>query len=457
MMCKRIGYLVLSVTLVIVSCGQAQTAKNVSQADTMAPAPATTPALTGPEMERYIAMTAHFFDPMLNGRFNGSILVAKNGTILFEKYKGFRDPRHRQDSITEHTSFHLASVSKTFTAMSILKLWQDGKLDIHDPVSKYLTGFPYPSVTVQALLDHRSGLHNYVHYMDKPGVDHHKFLTNQDVLQYIIDHPNLREIYSGVSNRHFEYSNTNFALLALVIEKVSGLPYPDYLARTFFLPLGMQNTYVCTASDSGKSMGSYYQTGRPFPNQFLDQVYGDKNVYSTVRDMYKWDQALRNGQLFSKGVLDSAYAGYSFEKPGMRNYGLGWRMLFIPNGKKLIYHNGWWHGNRTVFVRMLDENATIIALSNNDYKYVYASKRLCDMFGDYRQGNEKFDEGEADPADSTAGSTAGDPVGLAPVEKKPVVHTVHTAARPRSHVVAKKTAHVVPRKRPVRKKTTQAA
>src|SRR5579859_1175080 len=450
---KGIGYLVLSVTLVIVSCGQAQTAKNVPGTDTMAPAPVTTPALTGPETERYTALTAHFFDPMLAGHFNGSILVAKNGVILFERYKGFRNPVHHQDSINEHTAFHLASVSKTFTAMSTLKLWQEGKLDIHDPVSKYLAGFPYPAITIETLLNHRSGLHNYVHFMDKPGVDKHRLLHNQDVLQYIIDHPNTREIFSGQANRHFEYSNTNYALLALIIEKVSGLPYPEYLAKTFFQPLQMQDTYVFTAPDSGRSMDSYYQTGRPFRMEFLDQVYGDKNVYSTVRDMYKWDQALRSGQLFSKGVLDSAYAGYSFEKPGQRNYGLGWRMLMIPNGKKLIYHNGWWHGNRTVCVRMLDEDATIIALSNNYYKNVISAKRLCDLFGDYRQGNERFDEGETDPADSTGGATAGEPV---PVEKKLVVHTV-THPRLHSHVVTRRATHIAHHKRTTKKKTVQAA
>ncbi|HXB09814.1 MAG TPA: serine hydrolase domain-containing protein [Puia sp.] len=448
---KGIGYLKLSLAMVIVSCGQAQTARNVPQIDTVAHAAATMPALTGPEMEHYTAISAHFFDPMLAGRFNGSILVAKDGVILFERYKGFRNPRGHQDSITAHTAFHLASVSKTFTAMSILKLWQDGKLDIHEPVAKYLTGFPYPAVTVETLLNHRSGLHNYVHYMDKPGVDRHTFLGNADVLQYIVDHPNAREIFSGQANRHFEYSNTNYALLALIIEKVSGLPYPDYLARTFFQPLGMQDTYVYRSTDSGRSMTSYYQTGRPFPLQFLDQVYGDKNVYSTVRDMYKWDQALRSGQLFSKGVLDSAYSGYSFEKPGQRNYGLGWRMLMIPNGKKLIYHNGWWHGNRTVFVRMLDEDATIIALSNNDYRNVYSAKRLCDLFGDYRQGNERFDEGETDPADSTGGGTAGEPV---PLEKKPVVHAaIHSHTR----TVSRKTAHVVHHKRVAKKKPVQSA
>jgi CubicO group peptidase (beta-lactamase class C family) len=282
------------------------------------------------------------------------------------------------------------------------------------------------------LLNHRSGLHNYVHFMDKPGVNKHVLLSNGDVLQYIIDHARDREVFSGQANRHFEYSNTNYALLALIIEKVSGLPYPDYLARTFFQPLQMQDTYVYNQTDSGRSMPSYYQNGRPFRMEFLDLVYGDKNVYSTVKDMYKWDQALRSGQLFSKGVLDSAYAGYSFEKPGQRNYGLGWRMLMIPNGKKLIYHNGWWHGNRTVFVRMLDENATIIALCNNDYKNVYSAKRLCDLFGDYRQGNESFDEGESDP---TAAQSAGAGSPEEPRDPKPVPVKKATP-RPRAHTVS---------------------
>ncbi|MDP4256075.1 MAG: serine hydrolase, partial [Bacteroidota bacterium] len=140
---------------------------------------------------------------------------------------------------------------------------------------------------------------------------------------------------------------------------------------------------------------------------FLDLVYGDKNVFSTVRDLYKWDQALRSGQIFTKGVMDSAYTPYSFEKPGKRNYGLGWRMLLEPNGKRLIYHNGWWHGNRTVFIRMLDEDATIIALCNNDYKKIYSAKRLCDLFGDYRQGTELFEEAEPDANGS--GGSGGDP------------------------------------------------
>jgi CubicO group peptidase (beta-lactamase class C family) len=432
---KTVGYLVLSVAMLIVSCGHAaQTSKNVQQTDTVVPAPP--PALTGTEIERYTAITSHFFDPMLAGRFNGSILVAKKGVILYEKYKGFKYPVKKRDSLDQHTAFHLASISKTFTAMATLKLWQEGKLDIHDPLVKYLPGFPFPAVTLQMLLSHRSGLHNYVHFMSKPFVNQHVLLHNADVLQFIIDHGKDRDVYNGQPGRHFEYSNTNYALLAMVIEKVSGLAYADYLSQTFFQPLQMQDTYVYSLSDSAKAVPSFYQTGRPFRMEFLDLVYGDKNVYSTVRDMYKWDQALRGGQLFSKNTLDSAYAGYSFEKPGQRNYGLGWRMLFIPNGKKLIYHNGWWHGNRTVFVRMLDEDATIIALANNDYKNVYSAKKLADLFGDYRQSRENFDEEGSDPSDPSG--SAGSGPGGEPRESVKVVTPPPPAHRAVRHAVRKK-------------------
>ncbi len=424
---KAIGYLVLSASL-LVSCGQsAQTPAAIPGKDTLATTTSTSPALTETEIRHYSGIAGHFFDSITSGRFNGSVLVAKKGVVLYERYKGFKYPERKKDSLDAHTAFHLASVSKTFTAMATLKLWQEGKLDIHDPVSKYLPGFPDNATTIQMLLSHRSGLRNYVHFMDRSGWDKHKFLTNNDVLQYIIAHP--KDTRGTPPGKHFEYSNTNYALLALIIEKTSGLSYADYLNRTFFQPLQMQDTYVFNLSDTATAMQSYYQTGRKFRLEFLDLVYGDKNVFSTVRDLYKWDQALRDGQLFSKGVLDSAYAGYSFEKPGQRNYGLGWRMLMIPNGKKLIYHNGWWHGNRTVFLRMLDEDATIIALCNNDYKRVNSSKALVDLFGDYRQGRNNFDE--EDPTDPSGGAAAstGDPGGVKKTDPAPAPAPRRTVAK----------------------------
>ncbi|MBS1598141.1 MAG: beta-lactamase family protein [Bacteroidetes bacterium] len=374
--------------------GQQQAAAGTKAPVTDSLAPTSTHTLSKSELNQYASVSRHFFDSLFMRGFNGTILVAKDGEVIYQRCSGFKNFRQKKDSINEHTPFHLASVSKTFTAMAVLKLWEEGKLDIHDEVSKYLAGFP-AGVTIKNLLSQRSGLANYVHFMDQSGWDKRKFLTNQDLLQYIIK--NKSTVQHVPPGKHFEYSNTNYAMLALIIEKTSGQSYAEFLSKIFFEPLKMGDSYVFSLSDTAKSMKSYKITGRAYPLEFLDAVYGDKNIYSTAQDLMKWDMALRSGIMFKKVTLDSAYTPYSLEKRGKRNYGLGWRMLCIPNGKKLIYHNGWWHGNRTVFIRMPDEEATIIALCNNDNKRVYASKQLCDIFGNYQQSHEKFEELESDP------------------------------------------------------------
>ena len=168
------------------------------------------------EYKLYHGASQHFFDSLFAHGFNGGLVVAHNGVVVYERYSGFKDPHKRADSVTAHTAFHLASVSKTFTAMAILKLWEEGKLDIHDDISKYLNAFP-PGITIKNLLSQRSGLRNYVHFMDQSGWDKRKYLTNNDLLQYIINHH--AEIEYTPAGHHFEYSNTNYAFLALIIEK----------------------------------------------------------------------------------------------------------------------------------------------------------------------------------------------------------------------------------------------
>jgi CubicO group peptidase (beta-lactamase class C family) len=265
------------------------------------------PQLTPQELHHYAGATAHFFDSLLSRGFNGSVLVAKNNQIIYERYNGFKilgRKKDLKDTVDAHTPFHLASVSKTFTAMAILKLWEQGKLDIHDEVSKYLTGFPFPGTTIKLLLSHRSGLLNYVHFMDRSNWNKRNFLTNNDVLQYIINHPN--EVHAAAPGKHFEYSNTNYALLALIIERVSGQSYANYITNTFFKPLQMQDSYVFNLTDTAMAEKSYKRNGRPFRLEYLDQVYGDKNVFSTTHDLLKWDIALRSGNLFTPATLDSA-------------------------------------------------------------------------------------------------------------------------------------------------------
>ena len=387
----------IAVLFFFVSCnqpvGKQQTADATLKKDTLVPPPPVAQALSPEELLRYNKACSVFFDSLLirRGHFNGSILVAKNGEVVYEKYDGFVNPRARKDSLSPSSAFHLASVSKTFTAMAVLKLWEQGRLSLEDDLSKYFPKFPYPGITIKMLLSHRSGLPNYVHYMELHGWDKRKMVYNPDVLFSLYSmHPRL-EFPSG---KHFSYCNTNFALLALIVEKVTGHSFPDFLKETFFTPLQMNDTYVFSLKDTARAMKSYEANGRPFRLEFLDAVYGDKNVYSTVRDMLKWDQALYAGQLFKQSTLDSAFSGYSYEKAGSRNYGLGWRMTFIDNGKKILYHNGWWHGNNNVFIRLLDEKTTIIVLGNRYDRIIYSTKKLCDVFGNYRQRTNGFEETE---------------------------------------------------------------
>jgi CubicO group peptidase (beta-lactamase class C family) len=182
---------------------------------------------------------------------------------------------------------------------------------------------------------------------------------------------------------HFSYCNTNYALLALLIEKVSGIKYADYLSRNFFIPLQMNHTHVFSLADTLTAIPSYNWRGTLEAFNFLDQVYGDKNIYTTPRDLLTWDQALSSGLIFKEETLTAAYAPYSNEKPGMRNYGLGWRMNIFPDGNKIIYHNGWWHGSNAAFIRLLKEKATIILIGNRFTRAIYHAKVLTSLFGDY--------------------------------------------------------------------------
>lgn len=307
--------------------------------------------------------------------FSGGILVAKKDSVLYEKYQGTK--------VNNRTAFDLASVAKTFTAMAILKLSEEKKINLNDEVTKYISTFPVSGITIKMMLSHTSGLEDYVKFMQASDVDKSNNVSNTDLLNYIIK--NAAKVKIATAPAAFNYSNTNFAMLALVIEKVTGQAYGDYLASKFFMPLGMSDTYVFTEVNAKAATPSYYKNGKAYDIKFLDFIYGDKNVYSTVKDMMKWDKALRDGKIFSKETLALAYTPNSTFIADQSNYGLGWRILLVPNGKKIIYHNGWWHGNRSVFIRLLDEEAVIIILSNSSFTTISNSRKLADLFGQYKQ------------------------------------------------------------------------
>lgn len=215
-------------------------------------------------------------------------------------------------------------------------------------------------------------------------------MTNPDVLDYLYTAKPNRSFSPG---RRFSYSNTNYVLLALIIEKVSGKPFAEFMKWKFFDPLGMNHTYVYSLKDTSTAICSYAANGRVWDNDFLEGTCGDKNIYTTPRDLLKWDQAFYTDQIINKTLLDTAFTPFSNERPSVHNYGLGWRLLMIPNGKKVVYHNGRWHGFNAAFARLIDEKVTIIVLGNKYNSRIYSSARLAyDIFGNYKQGRETDDE-----------------------------------------------------------------
>ena len=357
--------------------------------------------LSETEKESYRQELLPMYQSMLiKTGFSGGILVAKNGEIILEDYQGFYNRSTRQP-VDSQTSFHLASISKTFTATAILHLYEQGKINLNDPVETYLPGFPYSGITLLTLLNHRSGLPKYEYFMsetftrvvrvkNKKGKwvnkktyykDPNRFkglATNRDVLDFMIRYK-IKAVYPP--NQRYQYCNTNYALLAMVIEKVTGKRYPEYLKDSLFTPLGMKNSYVFSIQDTASYVPSYTYNYAPFPLESMDAVYGDKNVYSTVRDLLKWNEALQNGSFVSVSTLENlAYQPYSQETRGQKNYGLGWHLYFPPTEPPVIYHNGWWHGNNTVFKRLITDHAVVIILGNRFNRNIWAAGKMSSVF-----------------------------------------------------------------------------
>ena len=397
---------ILILSLIIFGCLTSSGRNDVVE-DSLEHYPPTPVSLDKSEFRYYYRLIDDFFKKNLIDRnFNGSILIAKNGFIVYEKYIGYGDLR-KKDSLTDSTSFHIASTGKTFTAMAILRMADSSKLSLADTITKFFPGFPYEGITVQMLLNHRSGLPNYMYFMsDEKKWDKKQFVTNQDVLNFLYNEQPKKSFKAGT---RFTYSNTNYVLLALIIERVSGMSFRDYMQKDIFGPLGMKDTWVFGLEDTLTAVPSFDHYGGLWKNDFLEATYGDKNIYSTARDLLKWDQALYSGTLLSPALLDSAFKGYSFERPGINNYGLGWRLQLLPNNKKVIYHFGRWHGFNAAFARLTDEKTTIIILGNKYTRNVYnAAAKSYNLFGDYSKDayQEDESEGSGSPGQKRKSSTS---------------------------------------------------
>ncbi len=301
--------------------------------------------------------------------FNGVILYGEKGRLVYKNAFGVGDYR-KKIKLTTESVFQLASVSKMFTAMAIMILKEKGRLEFDDTITKFLPDFPYNEVTIRQLLNHRSGLSRYMSLAHEKWTDKTIPLTNTAMIGLFEDHKPWPYFKPG---KGFNYCNTNYAVLASIVETISGTTFDRFVKMEIFRPLQMNNSFVYNMNYD-TVVSSYIREGVPgydyrgwrlirVRNDYLNGVMGDKNIYSTVEDLYKFDQALYEQTLVSDSVMQQAFSKgsprYSRYKD---NYGFGWRIRAREDS--CVYHYGWWKGFRSFFIRDMKNQKTVIMLSN---------------------------------------------------------------------------------------------
>lgn len=302
--------------------------------------------------------------------FNGCVMYAEKGRLVYTGVFGYSDFR-KKDSLKTTSSFQLASVSKMFTAMSVMILKEEGKLSWNDSIQIFIPEFPYHGVTIRQLLTHRSGLSRYMSLAHEKW-DKHFPLTNEDVIELYVKYqpsPYFRP------DQGFHYCNTNYVLLASVVERISGQTFDLFVKERIFDPLGMDHSFIYNMNGDTSIPayitpgvpGYYYRRWRLVKerNEYLNGVMGDKGVYSNVEDLYKWDQALYNNTLVGDSTLRLAFTpGSPSYWKRKDDYGFGWRIR--KSEDSTVYHYGWWKGFRNFYIRDMKQEKTIIVLTNKD-------------------------------------------------------------------------------------------
>lgn len=311
-------------------------------------------------------------------RFNGNVLVAEKGNVLYNKSFGNAN-ESTKELLNENSIFELASVSKQFTAMAIVILKEKGKLSYEDKISTFLPQLSnYKNVTIKHLLNHTGGLPDYMDLMDSL-FDKSKIATNKDIVDLFSKH-NPKILFEP--NTKWEYSNTGYAFLASIIEKVSGTSYGNYLQKAIFKPLEMNNTFVYTRRFAPKKISNYafgyiYSDSLKkyiLPDEleetkmviWLDGIVGDGTVNSTVNDLLKWDRALYTEKLVSSESKKEIFRAVELNNKSKRDYGFGWALSDDETYGKIVNHSGGWPGYKTFIERHIDNDKTIIVLQNHE-------------------------------------------------------------------------------------------
>jgi CubicO group peptidase (beta-lactamase class C family) len=308
------------------------------------------------------------FRQIIEGNSPGAaVLVAKEGEILFKKGYGYSNIGHHV-LITPQTKFRIGSITKQFTAASILRLKEQGQLDLNDPLSKYFPDFPRANeVTIHHLLTHTSGIHPYTEK-----ADFIETVTGPVKPESLIDSIK-KDPYDFTPGNRWKYNNSGYFLLGAIVEKVSGQSYADFLKKNFFEPLEMQNTGVHRSTDilEDEAEGYAYE-GRKIKkalNWDMSRAGGAGSLYSTVEDLFRWNEAIFHGKVLNAASLKQAFTPVSTNQDPKvgenrdEGYGYGWSLSKL-RGLREISHGGGLQGFLSFLLRYPDENFTVAVLAN---------------------------------------------------------------------------------------------
>jgi CubicO group peptidase (beta-lactamase class C family) len=294
-----------------------------------------------------------------------AVLVVHNGHILLEKGYGLAN-LDRKTPITPATNFDLASVSKQFTAFAVMLLADRGKLAFDDDFRKYVPELPAPSgprpIRIRDLLNHTSGIPSYTGFWQTMFMDFTK-LTNERIIEMLKNRKP-----GSPPGTEFDYSNTNYVLLAEIVHRVSHQRFGEFMRDEAFRPLGMERTVVMDdlAVTIPERATGYQQSGKRWEKSIKDgPACGDGNVFSNLRDLARWDAAISGEKLAKPETWRLALTSGKLDNGDETDYGFGW-MVESRLGRRFIWHNGAWAGTRTMIGRCPDDRLTIVVLSNNE-------------------------------------------------------------------------------------------
>lgn len=329
-----------------------------------------------------------------NGDISGSVLVTEKGKILYQKSFGYADIEHKVPN-TENTLFQIASVSKLFTAIAVLQLDEQKKLNLTNKFAKYFPHFPYAEVTIKQILSNTSGVPD-VGAVFRPffRLNHDTSLTLNDVIPALkVDKLTL----NFNAGEHWEYSNTNYILLALLVEKVSGEKFGNYLSKNIFKPAGMKNTFQkASGTNPYTHLNVAYNYASPFRfslvpvrvdsfaiNDFIFHYKtlpseGDANIYTSIADLANFDRALNTGLLLKRNTpfapstrnngkkVELHGVGSEIGEVGDFYWGYGNRISLDSTRGKIVWESGGMPGCTANVISNLTKHQLIIWLNNNE-------------------------------------------------------------------------------------------